>query len=129
MSSYGQVKGKEEARALAWAGLVLELASQRRREPLRDGESQAGRGERGAACPRRSAEGLEQRFLRRGVNARPCVLDREFHVTGVTIGGADRDRPRTGELERVGHEVQEDAVQLDRMPQPAVDVGPNEVDL
>jgi len=35
--------------------------------------------------PGRSAEGLEQRFLRRGVNARPCVLDGEFHVTGVTI--------------------------------------------
>src|SRR2546426_2409547 len=78
MSSYGQVKGKEEARALAWAGLVLELASQRRREPLRDRESQAGRGERSAACPGRSAEGLEQRLLRQGVNARPCVLDRAF---------------------------------------------------
>src|SRR3989442_13888995 len=100
MSSYGQVKGKEEARALARAGLVLELASQRSREPLRDRESEAGRGERGAACPGRSAEGLEQRFLRRSVNPRPRVLDREFHVTRITIGGADRDRPRAGEFER-----------------------------
>src|SRR2546422_7930249 len=107
VSSYGQVQRKEEARALPRGGLVLELAPRRRHEPLRDGESEAGRGECGAACPGRSAERLEQRFLRRGVNARPRVLDGEFHLTPITIRGDDRDRSRTGELERVGHEVQQ----------------------
>src|SRR3989442_11180320 len=98
VSSYGQVQRKEEARPLTGGGLVLELASQRRHEPLRDGESEPGRGECCSARPGRSAERVEQRFLRRGVNARPRVLDGEFHVTPITIRGDDRDRSRTGEL-------------------------------
>src|SRR5258708_3699020 len=63
------------------------------------------------------------------MNSGPGVLDREFHVTVVPIRGADRDGPGARELERVGHQVQQNALQFDGMPQAAIDVGSNEQDL
>src|SRR4051812_31478326 len=81
VSSDREVQGEEKARPRVHSGFVFELAPERRHKALRDREPKAGRGECSTACSRWSAERLKQCFLRRGMNPRACVLDREFYVS------------------------------------------------
>ena len=74
-------------------------------------------------------EGLEQCPLGVRGNTWPRILDRELQAIPFLLRSTHRHASGASELQGIRHEVEKDALQLDRMTQATVRLGRDEVDL